>query len=1717
MAEFKISRIRYTWKGNWTASADYLPDDVVRYEGKVYTCLVQHTASPDFYTDLEFLNSDIPPAPEPKWELMSDGFSWRGNWSTDTFYSIGDIVKYHGTTYLAVDSHTSAATQAGFATDLLTKWTEYISNENWTGVWQEDTYYKVNDQVKVNGIIYRCIVSHVSQETQELGIDPDVGLGYWEQVANSDSWLSSWAVDTRYQVNDIVYYGGITYRCIEGHTSQAKLELDQLKWITAHSGIDYKGDWSGSLVGYKLNDIVKYGGNLYICVENHVSEANFFADYWEIWSPGYEFENIWAGGTVYQPGDIVRYGGYLYVSKSVNLGKTPPSEPADWSLANEGFRIRGTWSSREPYIVGDVVRHGGQLYSAVSASVDESPYDGNTLNSVYWETTIPGDRWVGIWTETTQYAIGDLVTWIEKSYRCINVHLSSALTRPDLDVTFTYWELLTVGDSANRLRNIGDIKIYESGDTVNVPIGFKGSVLKSVDGTPQWSELMASQKVYYVSPDGVDSPENGTTLSSAWRSIRYACENITGYATIFVKTGLYQEILPIRVPSFVAIVGDELRGAIIEPAPTLVEAGDIPYSIIALEYLDQQMQDLVQNIPLGTLYTDIPQNISLTASTPTVGAAIQDNIQIVVDIISLLSPPSIVSTNTLTVDTARLNAVAILLANKDFIAAQVVGFMQANYPSYTFDTSSCSRDVKRYIDAFIYDLRYPGNYKTIESAKYYLHATNGTLNASQNMFLLRDGTGIRNMTFKGLIGTLTPSETDPVLRRPTGGAYTSFDPGWGPDDETAWVGTRSPYIQNVTTFGTGCVGIRLNGDLHNGGNKTIVANDYTQVLSDGVGVWVSKDARTEIVSVFTYYNHIGYLADFGGKIRATNGNNSYGNYGSVSEGVNPTESPITAKVNNRYYDASVASVFCSDNGVEKVLFSNAGQSYSNATIDIVGGGVGVSVLANEFRDGAVSEIRIVDPGDSSAAGGGSYIFTTNNAQGGDNLSVIIAGSDENTPEIYETMRVFLTRGTGAGQYGYIQSYDDISKTATIYRESDDQPGWDHINPGTPIESLLDNTTVYTIEPRISISSPGASATTGTFAQTKNWKSVTFGNRYVAISTDVDETGDIPGNSFAYSDGGLSWTSGSLPALALWSTVAYGDGIYVALSHSDIAAKSTDGIIWELTSIASANWESVVYGNDKFVAVASGGTTAAYSLDGTTWTLTTLPEGADWSSVTFGKNKFVAVAFSDSTSTQTVYSSDGITWSSGSFAGGCSSVTFGNNKFVAIDGSVSGDTAFYSFDGITWTSVTLPATEEWTSVTYGQGKFVAVAKAHNSALLSDDGINWDVSPGFGTQDWTSVTFGNPGGIGRFIAVSEGSSGSNSFARILTGVTAQARATVVAGRISAINLWEPGSGYTSEPVMIVTDPNNTSDVTVDLRIANGVIAGPTFINRGTGYQTTSTSATITGNGFKDEYQLGKFLVVSDLSRLPSPGDNLNIDSIDDYTYKVTSVEHISGTAPNITARITIIKGLNRAESPDHLTDVFIRQQYSQVRITGHDLLDIGLGNFEQTNYPDTLFPNGTVPAPENELVERNGGRVFYTSTDQFGNFRVGELFAVEQATGTVTLNAEFFELQGLEELRLGGVSVGGTGVVIREFSTDSTFTADSNNIVPTQRAIKAYLTSKVSGGGADAITGGVTAGTVIVGPNRFDTTTGLAIQVPVRVNFKGGIDGSMLAMSYFVKRN
>ena len=97
----------------------------------------------------------------------------------------------------------------------------------------------------------------------------------------------------------------------------------------------------------------------------------------------------------------------------------------------------------------------------------------------------------------------------------------------------------------------------------------------------------------------------------------------------------------------------------------------------------------------------------------------------------------------------------------------------------------------------------------------------------------------------------------------------------------------------------------------------------------------------------------------------------------------------------------------------------------------------------------------------------------------------------------------------------------------------------------------------------------------------------------------------------------------------------------------------------------------------------------------------------------------------------------------------------SGTIVTVDSSYTNLTAKKDVD-ITWTESTISDTSRfWSSVCYGNGKFVTVAIS-NYFAYSTDGINWTEGTISSTsRDWYSVCYGN----GKFVAVA---SSSNYFA-------------------------------------------------------------------------------------------------------------------------------------------------------------------------------------------------------------------------------------------------------------------------------------------------------------------------------------------------------------------
>jgi hypothetical protein len=1851
-------------------------------------CQRQHTAS-TFAADQIYLANENDTQPSPAWFKMTDGYAWRGPWTTTpTLYNPGDLALNGGVIYLCVTSHTSQAT---FDANI-GNWAVYLSADNWRSPWAPATRYSIGDVIRYNGVVYRCIVGHTSS-TAALGLE----------IGNNDTQDDSTG------------------------------EL----WQVYYEGIQYVGEWTAA-TRYRPNDLVKYGGSVLRCVVGHVAggsitNANFVTEFL-----GQNFYDLWTNTVYYAIGDIVRHGGYLYVAAANNYASVSPAQDAaNWNVLSKGVNFVGTWNADDDYKTGDVVRRGGNLYVATA----DTTHDGSSLDYLdiqNWELVTVAQSWRDAWVEANTYSVNDVVIYRGNTYTCNLEHVATDQNFPgDNGSGFFYWDLVLLSGQPVGMNLRGDLLTFDLSGTLQgdgssfgpaaVPIGLENQLVivndqNSVDYA-FWGDLA---RVRYVDLDGVDDntdPERGTSQFLPWRTVRYACEQVddgfAGNTTIKVAVGEYVEITPIIVPRNTVVLGAELRSTTIKASgPVTALANYTPAMLAVLSRISSLVNNVVRGLPVVktagntedpvvpftslTVNTsfDPPQFIQIptippsfdgfgqeltvpgpeiyesttTVSVPLTGFDTDTISRIVAMINNMISyinffinstgsNPTVSGTNSLATTAAVLNVATALQQNKEFFQEEAVAFVSLNFPTYSSSSEFTRTFVGRFIDAFTYDVRYAGNYKSLLEARYYRNHVLGCTE-TEDMFYVRNATGVRNCTLKGLDSTLNPPVAFDLYQLPLGGSYVSLDPGWGTADTRTWIDTRSPYIQGVTTIGTGCVGQKVDGSLHGGGNRSIVSNDFTQVLSDGIGAWVSNNARAELVSVFSYYAHIGYLAQDGGIIRATNGNSSYGTYGVISDGIDATEVPAIARNYTRAQQAIVASAFAGDfvDEIQILEWNNFGQDYSSVTASFVGAGINADVVFEDFRDDAVFEARIQDANAGTAniaqaIGGGGYTLVQNNAQTGDATTITIATNDPNSITEYLGMRIILTSGAGTGQYGYITAYNNLTKVVTVARESDDQPGWDHVVPGKPLTVPLLTNTTYRIEPRVIFSAPAYSAQEITVPTNTTWTDIVYGDttetynnvavneagtgttidvvaalatfnvvkqgrnytitinnagagyeagQLLTIDGDLiggatpindliisvttvsdDSTNSIlaaqqktygtgedneaasgrfvavssGGSAALYSDNGVDWTDFNMPTSGDWKCLAAGRVTYPALGNhlfvairkgSAVAASSTDGINWISRAMpASRQWNSAIYGGGIFVAVATDSNSAAYSLSGTSWSTVTLPTFGDstlneWVDIAYGKNRYVVLANSGNIAATGTYNSTLNTWSwtghimdvvADSSAKDWVSVAYGNDRFVAI--SSTGDVA-YSFDGEIWLPATMPSQDgstahNWKKIRYAQGVFFAIgdtggrdigadptAVPSTYAAQSADGIVWTSRTLASSKEWVSVAFGNPyvdsrdSTVGKSTPMWIAIDNTDKFNKIQTGARALGRVTLSSGIIRSVKLWDPGSGYTEGPTCTFVDPNNGSEARIEARTADGVIGSTSWINRGLGYRTLSTTVTVTGNGFADVIPSGKFIVINDLETYPGPGANLTIAGLTG-SYTLVAIEEIGPTDRGLAARIRISPEIKVRDNLQHLTEITIRTRFSQCRITGHDFLDIGTGNFEETNYPE-LYSGFYTPAPENEVVELDRGRVFYTSTDQSGNFRTGELFAVEQATGIVTISSDFFDLGGLSELRLGGIRVGGTGAVVREFSTDPLFTADSNNIVPTQRAISSYLASRLSIGGSEIAVGSFIAGTILVGPDRINNTAGLSIIIPVRAEFdapNSGISGMMMAQAMFYK--
>jgi hypothetical protein len=210
--------------------------------------------------------------------------------------------------------------------------------------------------------------------------------------------------------------------------------------------------------------------------------------------------------------------------------------------------------------------------------------------------------------------------------------------------------------------------------------------------------------------------------------------------------------------------------------------------------------------------------------------------------------------------------------------------------------------------------------------------------------------------------------------------------------------------------------------------------------------------------------------------------------------------------------------------------------------------------------------------------------------------------------------------------------------------------------------------------------------------------------------------------------------------------------------------------------------------------------------------------------------------------------------------------------------------------------------------------------------------------------------------------------------------------------------------------------------------GIITAPlqqlksiTVVNGGSGFsQAAPPDITIFDTNTLDTLPLGPEGIVAELSPtisdsgaitsvdvinngrnyLPSQpiGVRVNGISTNDLVAVMEPIYYTVGAATSTTA-VTGITTVTLNQFLPYLVyenDTIEMRRISRILTSGHSFEYIGTGTDINTSTP----LKGAVPIKENEIVFRDGGQIPFTSTDQQGNFNIGEGIQINQQTSTIT---------------------------------------------------------------------------------------------------------------------
>ena len=191
------------------------------------------------------------------------------------------------------------------------------------------------------------------------------------------------------------------------------------------------------------------------------------------------------------------------------------------------------------------------------------------------------------------------------------------------------------------------------------------------------------------------------------------------------------------------------------------------------------------------------------------------------------------------------------------------------------------------------------------------------------------------------------------------------------------------------------------------------------------------------------------------------------------------------------------------------------------------------------------------------------------------------------------------------------------------------------------------------------------------------------------------------------------------------------------------------------------------------------------------------------------------------------------------------------------------------------------------------------------------------------------------------------------------------------VKKIAVGSGGTGYSFTPIVTVDSPAgpNGERATAFATLEGDSVASITLISSGSQYESTPN------------------IIIS----APEEGSNTATAtaSMEDLYYTINSSTPVSSGISTLTLATNLLSAVGVGS-----TAFF--SQGSRIVASSHTFEYVGAGNQIVTATPR----RGGVTNQENEVVTETGGKVLYTSTDQAGNFRIGDDLQINQETGTIS---------------------------------------------------------------------------------------------------------------------